>query len=210
MAAARRLRVNVSGLLVPLATISAWQALVSTDVLDYEYLPAPREILDALVELVGSGELAGDLGHTLGVALLAAVLALTLGGALGLAIGLIPALRVHLMASIDFLRTIPAVALMPVALLILGPGPTTELILAVYAALWPVLLNTAGGVVTVHPRLYDVARMLRLSPATTLRSIVIPAVAPAWLVGARVAAVIALLVTVVAEMIISPQGLGGG
>ena len=207
---ASRHEVNLSGLLVPLAAIAAWQFLVSTKLLDYEYLPAPSEVVAALAVLVKSGELAGDLVHTLGVALLAAVITLTLGGTLGLAIGLLPTIRRYVMGSIDFLRTIPAVALVPVAVLTFGPAVTTELILAVYAALWPIVLNTAGGVAAVHPRQYDVARMFHFSPATTVRKIVIPAAVPAWLVGARLAAVIGLLVAIVAEMIMYPRGLGGG
>ena len=79
---ASRHEVNLSGLLVPLAAIAAWQFLVSTKLLDYEYLPAPSEVVAALAVLVKSGELAGDLVHTLGVALLAAVITLTLGGTL--------------------------------------------------------------------------------------------------------------------------------
>ena len=207
---ASRHGVNLSGLLVPLVAIAGWQMLVSTKLLDYEYLPAPSEVVTALVVLVKSGELVADLAHTLGVALLAAAITLTLGGALGLAIGLLPTLRRYVIASIDFLRTIPAVALVPVAVLTLGPAVTTELILAVYAALWPIVLNTAGGVAAVHPRQYDVARMFHFSPATTVRKIVIPAAVPAWLVGARLAAVIGLLVAIVAEMIMYPRGLGGG
>ena len=202
--------VNLSGLLVPLAAIAAWQLLKSTKLLPYEYLPLPIDVVAALVVLVKTGELAADLGHTLGVALLAAGITLTLGGILGLAIGLIPAVRRYTMTSIDFLRTIPAVALVPVAVLTLGPAVTTELILAVYAALWPIVLNTAGGVAAVHPRQYDVARILHFPSVTTVRKIVIPAAVPAWLVGARLAAVIGLLVAIVAEMIMYPRGLGGG
>ena len=207
---ASRQGVNLSGLLVPLIAIAGWQLLASTKLLDYEYLPAPSEVVAALVALVKSGELAGDLVHTLGVALLAAAITLTLGGALGLAIGLLPTLRRYVMASIDFLRTIPAVALVPVAVLTLGPAVTTELILAVYAALWPIVLSTVGGVTAVHPRQFDVARMFHFSPTTTVRKIVIPAAVPAWLVGARLAAIIGLLVAIVAEMIMYPRGLGGG
>ena len=207
---ASRTGLNLAGLLVPLAAIAAWQLLISTELLLYEYLPSPRDVVAALVVLVKSGELAGDLGHTLGVALLAAVITLTLGGTLGLAIGLMPTVRRYTMTSIDFLRTIPAVALVPVAVLTLGPAATTELILAVYAALWPIVLNTAGGVAAVHPRQYDVARILHFPSVTTVRKIVIPAAFPAWLVGARLAAVIGLLVAIVAEMIMYPRGLGGG
>jgi sulfonate transport system permease protein len=97
------------------------------------------------VVLVQTGELAADLGHTLGVALLAAGITLTLGGILGLAIGLAPAVRRYTMSSIDFLRTIPAVALVPVAVLTFGPAVTTELILAAYAALWPIVLNSSAS-----------------------------------------------------------------
>jgi ABC-type nitrate/sulfonate/bicarbonate transport system permease component len=202
--------VDRAGFLVPLAGIGAWQLLVSTGVLNYDYLPAPVEVGESLITLATSGELATDLTHTLAVAVLAAALALLLGGALGLAIGSLPPLRACLMASVDFLRTIPAVALLPVALLRFGPGPGTELILATWAALWPVLVNTAGAVATVPARLHDVARTLRLSGARTVRTITFPAVLPAWLAGARVAAMIALLVTVVVEMIMTPEGLGGG
>ena len=207
---ASRTGLNLSGLVVPLAAIATWQLLKSTGLLPYEYLPSPLDVLAALVVLVQTGELAADLGHTLGVALLAAGITLTLGGILGLAIGLIPVVRRYTMTSIDFFRTIPAVALVPVAVLTLGPAATTELILAVYAALWPIVLNTAGGVAAVHPRQYDVARILHFRSVTTVRKIVIPAAVPAWLVGARLAAVIGLLVAIVAEMIMYPRGLGGG
>jgi sulfonate transport system permease protein len=205
-----RPNVNLSGLMVPVGLIAVWQLLESTGLLDYEYRPSPGEILDALVALVRTGELAKDVVHTLGVALMAAGITLTFGAALGFAIGLLPMLQGYVMASIDFLRTIPAITLVPVAILTFGPVATTELMLAVYAALWPIVLNTAGGVAAVHPRQYDVARMLHFSPATTIRKMVLPAAVPAWLVGARLAAIIGLLVAIVAEMIMYPRGLGGG
>ena len=85
-----------------------------------------------------------------------------------------------------------------------------EVVLAVYAAVWPVVLSTAAGVAAVHPRQYDVARTLHLSRAATVRTIVVPAAVPAWLAGTRMAAVAALLVAIVAEMIMWPRGLGGG
>jgi sulfonate transport system permease protein len=207
---ASRTVIAPSGLAVPVAAIVCWQAFDAAGLLDYEYLPSPRDVLRALVELVRSGELAGDLAHTLGVAALAAALAMALGAALGSAIGLIPAVRRNVMASVDFLRTVPAVALVPVAVLTLGPIPSTEVFLATYAALWPIVLHTAAGVAAVHPRQYDVARMLGLGPVTTLRKIVVPAVVPAWLVGARMSVIIAVLVAIVAEMIMYPRGLGGG
>jgi ABC-type nitrate/sulfonate/bicarbonate transport system permease component len=198
------------GFVVPLAAVAGWQALKSMGLLDYEYLPSPRELLAAVVDLARSGELLTDVTHTLGVAALAAAISMAVGAALGLAIGLLPTVRRYSMASVDFLRTIPAVALVPVAILSFGPVRTAEIALATYAALGPIVLHTAGGVAAVHPRQYDVARMLRLGGVTTVRKIVIPAAVPAWLVGARMAVTIALLVAIVVEMLMSPHGLGGG
>jgi ABC-type nitrate/sulfonate/bicarbonate transport system permease component len=201
---------RLTGFVVPLAAVAGWQALKSVGLLDYEYLPSPRELVAALVELVHSGELVDDVSHTLGLAVVAAALSMAVGAVLGLAIGLVPAVRRYSMASVDFLRTIPAVALVPVAVLSFGPVPSAEIALATYAALWPIVLHTAGGVAAVHPRQYDVARMLRLGPVATVRKIVIPAAVPAWLVGARMAMTIALLVAIMAEMMMSTRGLGGG
>jgi sulfonate transport system permease protein len=198
------------GILVPLAAVAGWQTLKSMGWLDYEYLPSPREVVAALLDLARSGELVDDVAHTLRVTVAAAAIAMAFGAALGLAIGLIPAVRRYSMASVDFLRTIPAVALVPIAVLTFGPVRTAEVALATYAALWPIVLHTAGGVAAVHPRQYDVARMLRLGPVDTVRKIVVPAAVPAWLVGARMAVIIALLVSIVAEMMMSSQGLGGG
>lgn len=207
---AKRRATRLCALGVPLGAVALWQLLRSTGVIGYEYLPAPSHIATALWELARTGELARDLSHTVGVALLAAVIVLPLGGAAGLAIGLLPAVRDHVLGSVDFLRTVPAVTLVPVALLTFGPVTATQLMLACYAALWPVVLNTAGGVAAVHPRQYDVARVLHLPGVAVVGKVVIPAVVPAWLVGARLAVVIALLVTIVSEMIMYPVGLGGG
>ncbi len=201
---------RLAGFVVPLAAVAGWQALKSMGWYDYEYLPSPRELLTALVDLARSGELVNDVAHTLGVALVAAAISMVVGAALGLAVGLIPTVRRYTMASIDFLRTIPAVALVPIAVLSFGPVRTAEVALATYAALWPIVLHTAGGVAAVHPRQYDVARMLRLGRVATMRKVAIPAAVPAWLVGARMAVIIALLVAIVAEMMMSSRGLGGG
>jgi ABC-type nitrate/sulfonate/bicarbonate transport system permease component len=205
-----RIASRLIGLLVPLAALVGWQAMTSTGLLDFEYLPSPREILTALIYLVRTGELVDDVAHTLGVATAASAVSMVVGGALGVAIGLGPQVRRYSMASVDFLRTIPAVALVPIAVLSFGPVWTAEFALATYAALWPIVLHTSAGAAAVHPRQYDVASMLHLGRVATIRKIVLPSAVPEWLVGARMAVIIALLVTIVAEMMMSSQGLGGG
>jgi sulfonate transport system permease protein len=207
---ARPVRARLVGLIAPVAVVLVWQLVESAGLLNYDYLPAPLEVLAAAATLIRTGDMADAVSHTLVVTLTAATLSMVFGAALGLAIGLLPKLRAYLVASIDFLRAIPAAALVPVAVMAFGPSATTELMLVVYAGLWPVVLCTAAGAASVHPRQYDVARMLHLSRGATVQKIVIPAAVPAWLIGARLCAVIALLVSIVAEMLMNMRGLGGG
>ena len=198
-----------AALLVPIAAVASWQLLSWAGVLHFDYLPAPVDILGALSTEVRNGELPRAAAHTLEVVLIASALTLTVGAALGLAIGLLPRLRGWVYASIDAIRTVPAVMLIPVAVLTFGPTTTTEVLLVSYAALWPMMLTTAGAVVSVHPRQYDVARTLHLTRWDALRKMVVPAVIPVWLVGARLSVVVALLVAIVVEMVTTPKGLGG-
>ena len=193
----------------PLVALAAWQLLVTAGVLRFDFLPAPDAVLAEFAREVASGELPGHAARTGGMALLAAAIAMVVGGVTGLGIGLSRRLRTNVMASIDVLRTIPAIALMPVVMLAVGPRPGAQLLLAAWAAQWPILINTAGGAADIHPRLHDVGQMLQFTRAANLRKIVLPAVVPAWLVGARVATIISLHVTITAEMVMAPVGLGG-
>ena len=207
---ASRMQRSLVGLMFPVVAIVIWQLSASMNLLGYEYLPAPADVMASLAELARSGELFDDLSHTLAMTFFATVTALILGAVLGVALGLLPTMQNYLVASIDFLRAIPAVTLIPVAMISLGPSGATEFLLAAYAALWPVVLCTSAGTAATHPRQYDVARMLHFSRAKTVQKIVVPAAVPAWLVGARLAGVIALLVSIVVEMITYHRGLGGG
>jgi sulfonate transport system permease protein len=210
VSAVRRPAPRAVGLVVPLGVLLVWQLLSRTGLLRLQFLPSPVRIGRTLVEEALTGDLVTDLAHTLAVVAAATGIAAVLGGGVGVALGLLPTLRRRVLASVDFLRAVPAIALMPVALLVVGPRPLTELVLATYAATWPVLVSTLGGVVGVPDRLRDVAATLRLPPPSVLARVIMPASVPAWLVGSRVAAIVALHVTLIAEMLISPAGIGGG
>jgi sulfonate transport system permease protein len=196
---------NPTGLAVAVGLLAVWQVLVSSGLLALNYLPSPIQIAGAFGAL---DDLGASLGHTLWVALIAFAVALVAGLVIGLALGLLEPVRVFGLASLDVLRTLPVVALMPVALLIWGPSPLTEVIVASYSAAWPIVVNVAGGVRTIHPQLREVARTMRLSRRDELVKVVVPAVVPAVLVGARLALTSALVIAIVAEMLVNPNGLG--
>lgn len=203
-----RRRVNLTGLLVVAAAFGVWQALVASGAIDLQYVPAPSEVADGFAEIADAGELWPTIGHTLGVTLVATVLAMAIGIALGSALGRSRLLRTWSMGTVDVLRSLPVVALMPVALLIWGPVGTTEIILATYAAVWPMTVNVAGAVGATHPRLLDVAAVFRLSPLARFRKVILPAALPGIVVGARLTAVYAFIVAIVSEMIVNPAGIG--
>jgi sulfonate transport system permease protein len=104
----------------------------------------------------------------------------------------------------------PGVAFAPVGLLLFGFSLQTEMVVTILPVLWPILMNTIGGVTSVHARLYDVSRTFRLRPRDTILRVVLPAAMPLILVGARLGLALALIMAVVAEMVGNPQGLGYG
>lgn len=199
----------VPTVLTPAVLIVAWQLSVWAGLFDFRYLPSPLDIAISMGAQMRDGALTAAVGHTLSVTAAAGALALLVGTVFGVGLGLAPGARAWAEAPIDVVRTVPAIMLIPVAVLTLGPSAGTVVVLAGYAALWPMVLNTAGAVTSVHPLQIDVARTLHLGTLATLRKIVLPAAAPVWLVGARMSAILALLVTIVVEMVITPKGLGG-
>ena len=146
--------------------------------------------------------------HTLISILVGWTVATVIGIGLGLTLGLSPWLRRWSLASFEVLRPLPAIAFLPLALLLFNFSLTTELVLMIYASVWPVLINTMGGVVSVTPRLYDVSKTLRLTRAQTLVKVIIPAAAPAIVTGCRLSMGLTLVMAIIAEMIANPHGLG--
>jgi sulfonate transport system permease protein len=204
----RRALINGPGLLTMLALVAVWEALVGAGVLGYEYLPAPSEVAAAAARLTASGALAEATAHTLRVVLLGWGAAGVIGIALGLLLGLSPAAWRWSMASFEAIRAMPPICLVPVALLIFGFSVRMELTIIVYAAAWPVMVNTIDGVRGVRPELLQVARMLHLTRLQTVRRIVLPAALPLTIVGLRLALSFALVLAVVAEVAGNPSGLG--
>jgi len=201
-------RVNLPGLATMGAFVAAWEGLVGTGAVDFEFLPAPSGIADALWSLVWSGEIFPELFHTLRSAVVGWMIASVLGIALGAWLGLSDTAWRYSMASIEVLRAIPPISLVPVALLVFGFSLKMELTLIVYVGAWTVLVNTVDGVRSVRPELLDVTRMLRMSRLTTIQKVSLPAAMPSIVVGLRLALSLALVLAVVAEMIGNPSGLG--
>ncbi len=201
-------RVNWSGLFTMLGFLGLWEVAVRTGAVEFQYLPAPSAIGGGIGAVISSGELATATLHTLRVTLLGWLLASVLGAGLGVVLGVSNTAWRYSMASIEVMRAIPPVTLVPVALLVFGFSVRMELTIILFVSAWPVLVNTIDGVRGVRSELLDVARMLRLAPTVRLRKILLPAALPSIVVGLRLALSLSLVLAVVAEMIGNPSGLG--
>jgi len=128
---------------------------------------------------------------------------------IGVIIGNSPFLREFTASTIEFLRPVPSVALIPVAVLLLGTGMASTLLLVIYAAFWQVLIQVLAGVQDVDPIASDTARSYRFRTVTRMRAVVWPTTLPYAMTGLRLAASVALILTVTGELLISGDGIGG-
>jgi NitT/TauT family transport system permease protein len=189
--------------LLVLAQIVAW-----TIGIRQSSLAAPVDILAAGYEALSEGTIWKATFQTIA----AAAGGLALGGGLGLIAGIILGLSRPLtrlmQVSVDSFRPIPSVALLPLALLIFGFGYTLEISVVSFACFWPMLITSQSAVGSVDRRLLEVSRVLRLGALSCVAKIVLPAALPRIFIGGRLAAGIALIVAVTAEIALNPMGLG--
>jgi ABC-type nitrate/sulfonate/bicarbonate transport system permease component len=201
---------NLPALATAVAFLAMWEIGVRAATIRFEFLPAPTEIAEALYVALRSGQIVGDSLHTIACALAGWIIASTLGAAIGLTLAFSQMAHRFLGPSLELLRPLPAVAFVPVAVLLFGFTVYTEMIVIVYASVWPVIVNTIAGAKAIHPRLLETAATLNLSRMQRLGKVILPAVLPSVIVGARVALALALVVAVIAEMVGNPAGLGWG
>ena len=201
-------RANPLGLLTLAGLLLLWELAIATGLLTFNYLPRPSRIAAAFGELIETGELEENLRHTLSAALTGWALAGLAGTAVGVVLGLVrPAWR-YSMASFEALRALPIVAFVPVAVLLLGFTLEMEILVAFYAALWPILLNTYAGMRNLDRRMVEVGRVMGLNPVRALWKLRLPAATPLIMVGLRLGLGVSLVLTLVSEMVGNPAGLG--
>jgi ABC-type nitrate/sulfonate/bicarbonate transport system permease component len=171
-------------------------------------VPAPSATLRALVEEMSSGTLANEIGTTLESYAEGFALAIVGGVVLGVVIGSSRTLLDASSVVIEFLRPIPAVAFIPLAILFFGLGLPMRRFVIAYAAVWPILINTLYGVRGSDRLLHDVARASGVTRLGRLVRVTLPAALPSITTGVRVSASIALLAGVTAEFVTGTEGIG--
>jgi ABC-type nitrate/sulfonate/bicarbonate transport system permease component len=196
------------GLVLPIAVVLLWEGASRTGILTFEYLSRPSDILKAGAASLLDGSILLATWQTFEAALFGLALAAAVGILSGALLGLSATAERIVGPTIEALRPIPAVAFIPLSLLLFGFGLPMEGMVVAYACVWPILIATIHAVRGIEPRLLEVARVLELPFATTLRKVILPAALGRINVGVRVAAGFALVVAVTVEIIVNPRGLG--
>ena len=195
-------------LLLLLTLIGLWWLASHQQWISKVFLPTPQATLASLLEGFTRGELLDFTQATILRMGLGWGLASLLGVALGALIGSSALARVWIGPTLEFLRPLPASALMPLAIAIFGLSAGMVLFVVAFGAMWPVLLATVHGFATVHVRLKEVSQALQLSRLAFVFKIGLPNALPDILAGMRLSLTVALIVAVVGEMIASQAGLG--
>lgn len=185
-----------------------WQWVADNKLVSPVFLPGPDRAWAALVKGMTKGDLAVKLMATVERMIWGWLIASLVGIALGAAIGTSRALRAYVAPMLEFLRPLPASAVIPVAIAMLGLSDAMVLSVIAFGALWPVLLATIHGFSAVEARLYEVGRALGLSRAAVIGKIALPSASPDILAGMRLGLTVALILAVVCEMLAGRDGLG--
>jgi ABC-type nitrate/sulfonate/bicarbonate transport system permease component len=173
-----------------------------------EYAPPTSRILTALAEEIQRPDFWTALLDTLRTWGLGLAIAVAAGVAIGVPVGAVPMLRAATATTVEFLRPIPSVALIPLVIVLYGSTVRSTLVLVVYAAFWQVFVQVLHGVADVDPVAHDTARSYGLGRWARVRHLLWPTALPYVATGVRLATSVALILAITGELVIGSPGLG--
>ena len=194
--------------LVPVLILLGWQALDSFGWINSRLMPSPVMVAAAFWQLLVTGQLLGNLW----VSLVRVMFGLGIGVALGTVFGLFAGLSRFGENTVDstlqMVRTLPHLALIPLFILWFGIGETPKIALIALGSVFPIYLNLFAGIRAVDRKIIEAASTLDLTRAEIIWNVILPGALPSFLVGLRYAVGIAWLTLVVAEQVNASSGIG--
>jgi len=194
--------------LAPVTLVVVWEFAARAGWISPQVLPAPSKVASTAIKLVTAGSLLDDLR----VSLLRAAAGFVLGGSVGFVLGTLVGFSKVAEAAIDrsvqMIRAIPFLALLPLVIVWLGVGEAEKIFLVALGVTFPIYINTTLGIRQVDPKLIELGRIQGLGSIELIRRIVLPGALPSILTGVRYALATAWLALVVAETIGAQSGIG--
>ncbi|NLY29520.1 MAG: ABC transporter permease [Firmicutes bacterium] len=201
------MRNGLRGLAVPLLMVLLWW-LAAESGIGVGILPSPWEVIITFKDLLASGELQAHVKTSLLRIVQGFFLAVGLGVPAGILAAVFPPFAQYVSPILGFLRQVPPVAWIPVLIMVLGIGEATKLAVIVYAAFFPIFMNTILGITQIDDHFWEVARLLEFSSREILWELILPASAPSLIAGLRLGMSNSWRALVAAEMLAAFSGLG--
>jgi len=193
---------------VPISLLIGWQWASSAGILPSRFLPAPRAVVSSFIQL----SISGELWMHVRVSTLRALCGFVVGGGVGLLLGLLTAsmhwAEILLDTTIQMVRNIPPLALIPLVILWFGIDESAKLFLVALGVFFPVYINTFHGIRSVDRGLLEMGRTYGLSGWPLYREIILPGALPSILVGVRFSLGLMWVILIVAETISARSGIG--
>ncbi|HTR10629.1 MAG TPA: ABC transporter permease subunit [Paraburkholderia sp.] len=193
---------------IPALIVVLWELAARAGWITAQVLPAPSSVASTAWSLAVSG----DLFVHLSVSLLRAVAGFLIGGTAGLALGVLVGFSRLAQALIDrsiqMVRAIPFLAMLPLVIVWFGVGEVAKVFLVALAVLFPIYINTMLGIRQIDPKLMELAKVIGMKWPAVVRRIILPGAMPAILTGVRYALAHAWLALVIAETLATTKGIG--
>jgi sulfonate transport system permease protein len=194
--------------IVPAGLVILWQILGQLGWISTRALPTPAAVLEALIALIRSGQIFGYIGISAARALIGFAIGGGIGFILGLLNGMFPLAEKLIDTSVQMVRNIPHLALIPLVILWFGIGEEAKLFLVALGVAFPIYLNTFHGIRTVDPGLIEMGKVYGLRGLALFRKVILPGALPSILVGVRFALGVMWVTLIVAETISADSGIG--
>ena len=194
--------------IAPVLILATWQAASLLGLIPARIFPSPLAVAEAALKLAATGELVTDIAVSTGRALSGLVIGGSIGFLLGMSNGLFKLSEKLLDTSLQMIRTVPNLALVPFVILWFGIGDTARIFLISLGVFFPIYINTFHGIRNVDPDLIEMGRVYGLSDWQLFRQVIFPGALPSILVGVRLSLGIAWLTLIIAETIAADSGIG--
>jgi NitT/TauT family transport system permease protein len=190
------------------SVVVVWVFVVTTGIVPTNTLPEPSHVAARIPDLLGDHQFLAALGNTMRSWLIALLVATVAGVLIGLVTSSVAWLRKPTEIVINTFRSIPSTALIPIAIVLWGLGVQMKVSVAVYAVIWPILINTAYGVAGTEPMRIDAARSMHWSWLRREFYVTLPSALPSIVTGIRIASGTTLVVIISTELLGAQHGVG--
>lgn len=194
--------------LIPVAIIIIWEIIVDAGMIDTTYVPSPSAVGSQAMTLWQEGTLQQNIGISLYRATIGLLIGGTIGFTLGVANGLSRISNLLFNSTVQMVRNIPHLALIPLIIIWLGIGEPAKVTLVAIGVMFPIYINTLHGIQSIDPKLIEMGRSYQLSKRQMLTKIIFPGAMPTILMGIRYALGVMWTTLIVSETISSSSGIG--